>query len=232
MRLHKQRAVCLALLLAAVLVGGCRTSKHTLGATFGTSDADAPEASGDLVCAPSDVEPKPVVQSPPMPTGQAACSQTAIDALFDACFLAGGDCAAWKAANGRCDECVFTPEAAVVQGPFIMREHAKPKVNQRGCLDSLSPGCGSAYEAAHGCTRTACDGNSDCKGATPAELAACRQKAMRQSCRPLLDEFTARCGEGGLTNKRMCFPPNGGEPAMRSFISMLASRACGPGGVR
>ena len=115
-----------------------------------------------------------------------------------------------------------------MQGPFTTRENARPRANQRGCLDSLAPGCGSAYEEATACTHVACDRNPDCKTATRAELAGCRQVAMQGTCKPAMQQYSAKCGVGGLADKRVCFPPDGGEATLRSYISMLALRACGP----
>ena len=179
------------------------------------------------VCAPRNVVATKVVEQPAMRTGQGACSQAAIDSLYDACFQSGGDCTKWKASNSACSRCVFTPAGSKTAGPFITRENDRPKANQRGCLDSLAPGCGSAYEAATACTHAACDGNPDCASATTSDLAACRQVAMRGTCRPLMQTLSARCGEGGMATKRVCFPQNDSDAALRSYIRTLALRACG-----
>jgi hypothetical protein len=94
-------------------------------------------------------------------------------------------------------------------------------------LDSLAPGCGTAYESVTACTHAACDSNAECKSATSAQRAACRQAAMQSSCKPLMLQFSEKCGEGGLANKRVCFPLSSDEAAMRDYITGLARRACG-----
>lgn len=210
--------------LCAAMAGGCKPS------TIDAPDAGAaPAPIAHPICMPGSVAPPtPTAERPPMPTGQGACSQAAARALFDACLRPGGDCAAWRQANAVCARCAFTPEGASVEGPFITRDSAPPKANQRGCLDSLAPGCGAAYESVTACTHAACDGNAGCGDAGVAALAACRQTAMRETCRPLMDVFVQKCGAGGLTDKRLCFPPEGGEVAVRDFMVALALRACGP----
>ena len=40
-------------------------------------------------------------------------------------------------------------------------------------------------------------------------------------------QFSEKCGEGGLANKRVCFPPSSDEASMRDYITGLARRACG-----
>ena len=114
-----------------------------------------------------------------------------------------------------------------MQGPFVTRKNALPKANVRGCLDSLAPSCGTAYEAVTACTHAACDSNFECKNATNAQRATCRQAAMQSSCKPLMLQFAEKCGEGGLANKRVCFPPSSEEAVLRDYIIGLARRACG-----
>ena len=144
-----------------------------------------------------------------------------------AAFEPSGNCTAWKTANSACAQCVFTPDSATVLGPFITRKNAIPKANQRGCLDSLAPGCGTAYESVAACTHAACDSNAECKSATSAQRATCRQAAMQSSCKPLMLQFAEKCGEGGLANKRCVFSTSSDESAMRDYITGLARRACG-----
>lgn len=219
------RIVVVAVLIASGL--GCRASKAT--SDDGRSDAAAsvaPASSTRTGCGPILVEPKPPVAHPPMAMGLGACTREAVGRLFGACFQPGGDCTAWKAANQACARCVFTPEGA--EGPFLTRDGHRPRMNQRGCLDSLAPGCGAAYEATTSCTHAACEENPDCADAGASTLAACHQAAMRDSCRALMQSFSNRCGPGGLSDKRACFPPENSDDALRSFVTGLAMRACGP----
>jgi ribosomal protein L32 len=230
--INRERNVAMLLvvtisMLAAVMGGaGCAPSQPATSSHNADNGSTAP--SRLAVCIPSDVEvSKPLAEYSPMPTAQGACSQTALDGLFGACFVPSGNCTAWKMANSTCAQCVFTPDSATVQGPFITRKNAIPKANQRGCLDSLAPGCGTAYESVTACTHAACDSNAECKSATSAQRAACRQAAMQSSCKPLMLQFSEKCGEGGLANKRVCFPPSSDEASMRDYITGLARRACG-----
>jgi hypothetical protein len=202
---------------------GCKPSGPATGNHNGDNASATPAA-----CIPSDVgASKPLGEYSPMPTAQAACSQTALDGLYGGCFQQGGNCTAWTTANSACAQCVFTPDSATVHGPFITRQNAIPKANQRGCLDSLAPGCGTAYESVTACTHAACDSNAGCKSATSAQRATCRQAAMQSSCKPLMLEYSEKCGVGGLADKRLCFPPSSDESAMRGYITGLARRACG-----
>ena len=212
-------------ILAAVAGGAaCKTSQ--LATSNHNNGSTAP--SRPAACIPSDVGAlKPLAEHAPMPTAQGACSQTALDALFGACFASSGNCTAWKTVNSACAQCVFTPDGATVQGPFITRKNALPKANERGCLDSLAPGCGTAYESVTSCTHAACHSNAECKSATSAQLATCRRAAMQSSCKPLMLQFAEKCGQGGLANKRVCFPPSSDEAALRDYITGLARRACG-----
>ncbi len=215
-------------MLAVVMGAAAGYARAQPAASSQDPDDGSIASSTPAVCIPGDVEvSERLAERPPMPTAQGACSQTALDGLFDACFVPSGNCTAWQTANGACAQCVFTPDSATVQGPFITRKHAIPKANQRGCLDSLSPGCGTAYEAVTACTHAACDGNVECKSATSAQLAKCRHAAMQSSCKLLMLQFAERCGEGGLVNKRVCFPLSSDEAAMRDYITALARRACG-----
>ena len=164
-----------------------------------------------------------------MPVGLDVCSPEAVDKLLDACFEPDGDCSTWKTTYGDCAKCVFSPESAAVRGPFITRDNARPKVNQQGCLDSLAAGCGEAYEDATKCTHEACDQNPNCETAARSELASCRQAAMAGVCRPLLQRYADKCGQGaGINNNRICFPPSGDDAALRKYISWITLRACGP----
>ena len=157
---HKRIAAMRAVATTSVLVfalgnGGCKPSHPP---TAGNPDNRAAAPSAPSACVPSNVGASgPVVEYPPMATAQGACSQAALDGLFRACFQRGGNCTAWETANRTCSQCVFTPDSPTARGPFITRKNAVPKVNQRGCLDSLAPGCGTAYEAVTACTHAACD---------------------------------------------------------------------------
>lgn len=214
-------------LLALVMGGaGCKPSQPTT--SRGDSDNVPTVSSAAAACVPGNVgASKPVAEYSPMPTAQGACSQTALDGLFGACFQRGGNCTAWRTTNSACAQCVFTPDSATVQGPFITRKNAAPKAKQRGCLDSLAPGCGTVYALVTACTSAACDSNHECKSATSAQRAACRQAAMQSSCAPQMLQFSEKCGAGGLANKRVCFPSSGDEAAMRDYVTGLAKRACG-----
>ena len=227
---HKPIATMRAVATTSVLVlslynGGCKPS-HPPASGNADNLSAAPSAPG--ACIPSSVGASgPVVEYPPMATAQGACSQRALDGLFGACFESGGNCTAWETANRTCAQCVFTPDSPAARGPFITQKNAAPKANQRGCLDSLAPSCGTAYESVSACTQAACDTNPGCKSATNEERAACRQAAMRTSCAPLMQQFSEKCGVGGLAAKRACFPPSSNESAMRDYITWLARRACG-----
>ena len=226
---HKHLATTRAVTAASALVlvlfnGGCKSSPPN------SSNADnlSTASSTSSACVPSAVGASgPVVEYPPMATAQAVCSQTSLDGLFDACFQPGGNCAAWKTANRTCAQCVFTPDGPTAKGPFLTRKNAPPKANQRGCLDSLAPGCGAAYESVSACTHAACDTSPGCRSATNEERAACRQAAMQTSCSPLMQQYSEKCGVGGLPAKRACFPRSSDESAMRDYITWLARRACG-----
>ena len=212
-------------LVLALCNGGCKPSHSP---TSGNADnlSAAPPAPG--ACIPSSVGVSgPVVEYPPMVTAQGACSQTALDALFGACFQPGGNCTAWETANRTYAQCVFTPDSLTVQGPFLTRKNAVPKANQRGCLDSLAPTCGTAYESVTACTQAACETSPGCKSATNEERAGCRRVAMQTSCAPLMQQYSEKCGVAGLPAKRACFPPSSNESAMRDYITWLAKRACG-----
>ena len=214
-----------SLLVLALCNGGCKRS-HPPTSRSADKPSAAPSAVG--ACLPSSVGAAgPVVEYPPMATAQGACSQVALDGLFGACFRPGGNCTAWETANRTCAQCVFTPDSPTAQGPFITRKNAAPRANQRGCLDSLAPSCGTTYESVTACTHAACDTNPGCKSATNEERAACRQTAMQTSCAPLMQQYSEKCGVGGLQAKRACFPPSSNESAMRDYITWLARRACG-----
>lgn len=227
---HKRIATMRAVATTSVLVfalgnGGCKPSHPP---TTGNADNRSAAPSAPSGCIPTNVGASgPVVEYPPMATAQGACSQAALDGLFRACFQRGGNCTAWETANRTCSQCVFTPDSPTARGPFITRKNAVPKVNQRGCLDSLAPGCGTAYEAVTTCTHATCDTSPGCKNATDEERAACRQAAMQTSCAPLMQQYSEKCGVGGLPAKRACFPPSSDESAMRDYITWLARRACG-----
>ena len=227
---HKRITTMRAVVTTSVLVlalcnGGCKPS-HLPTIANGDNRSAAPSAPS--ACIPSSIGASvPVVEYPPMATAQGACSQAALDGLFGACFQPGGSCTAWETANRTCSQCVFTPDSPTAQGPFIRRKNAVPKANQRGCLDSLAPKCGTAYESVTACTHTACDTTPGCKSATNEERAACRQAAMQTSCFPLMQQYSEKCGVGGLPAKRACFPPSNDESAMRDYITWLARRACG-----
>ncbi len=213
------------LVLALLLCnGGCKQSHPpTSGSNAGNLSATAAPGA----CTPlSSGAPKPA-EYPPMTTAQGACSEKELDGLFDACFRSGGNCAAWETTNRSCARCAFTPENDNAKGPFLTRKNAVPKVNQRGCLNSLASGCGTAYESVTECTHAACNTSPECKSATSAEQTACRQAAMQTSCAPLMQQFSEKCGVGGLTDKRACFPKSEDEATMRDFITGLARRACG-----
>jgi hypothetical protein len=172
----------------ALCNGGCKPSHPP---TRGNPDnlSAAPSALG--ACIPSSVGASgPVVEYTPMATAQGACSQASLDGLFGACFQPGGNCTAWETADRTCAQCVFTPDSPTAQGPFITRKNAVPKANQRGCLDSLAPSCGTAYESMTARTRAACDTSPGCKGATNEERAACRHAAMQTSCAPLMQQYS------------------------------------------
>jgi hypothetical protein len=77
------------------------------------------------------------------------------------------------------------------------------------------------------CTRAACDTSPGCKSATNEKRAACRQAAVQTSCAPLMQQYSEKCGVGGLPAKRACFPRSSDESAMRDYITWLARRACG-----
>lgn len=227
---HKRIATMRAIATTSVLVlalcnGGCKPSHPP---TSGNADNLSATPSALGACIPSNVGASgPVVEYTPMATAQGACSQAALDELFDACFRPGGKCTAWESVNRTCAQCVFTPDSPTAQGPFITRENAAPKANQRGCLDSLAPSCGTAYESVTACTHAACDTSTGCKSATNEERAACRQAAMQTSCAPLMQQYSEKCGVGGLPAKRACFPRSSDESAMRDYITSLAKRACG-----
>ena len=196
--------------------------------TGGNADNQSAAPSAPDACTPSSVKVSgPVVEYPPMAIAQGACSQAALDGLFDACFRPGGNCDAWETANKTCRQCVFTPDSPAAQGPFITRKNAAPIANQRGCLDSLAPSCGKAYQSVSACTQAACDISPGCKSATNEERAACRQAAMQTSCAASMQQYSEKCGVGGLTAKRACFPRSSDETAMREYITWLAGRACG-----
>ena len=225
-RIATMRVVATTTILVLVLCnGGCKPSHPP---TSANADNLSAARSAPVACVPTSVGASgPVVEYPPMATAQGACSQTALDELFDACFQSGGNCAAWETANRTCAQCVFTPDGPTAQGPFITRKNAVPKANQRGCLDSLAPSCGTAYESVSACTHAACDTSPGCKSATNEERAACRQAAMQTSCAPLMQQYSEKCSVGGLPAKRACFPPSGDESAMRDYVTSLARRACG-----
>jgi len=228
---HKRTTTIRAVVTTSILVlfmgnSGCKPSQPTTSRGSADNMSAAPSAPG--ACVPSSVSAsKPVAEHLPMATAQGACSQAALNGLFGACFQPGGDCTAWESANRTCAQCVFTPDSPTAQGPFITRRGAVPKANQRGCMDSLAAGCGTAYESVTACTHAACDTNPVCKNATNAERAACRQVAMQTSCAPLTQQYSEKCGVGGLVEKRACFPRSGDEAAMRDYITGLARRACG-----
>jgi hypothetical protein len=215
-RSHAMLVVIASTLVLAMGNAGCKRSEPTT--SRGNADNVSPE---------SPTPPSFLVGDAPMPTAQGVCSQTALDELFSACFQSDSNCTAWKTANTACAQCVFTPDSASVQGPFITRKNAVPKANQRGCLDSLALGCGTAYESVTACTHATCDSNPELRSATGAERAACRQAAMQGSWAPLMRQFSEKCGAGGLADKRMCFSPSGDEAAIRGYITALARRACG-----
>jgi hypothetical protein len=184
--------VVVTISMLAVVMGGASCARSQPAMSSHNADNGSTASSTPTVCIPSDVEvSKPLVEYSPMPTAQGACSQTALDGLFDACFEPSGNCTAWKTANSACAQCVFTPDSATVQGPFITRNNAIPKANQRGCLDSLAPGCGTAYESVTACTHAACDSNAECKSATSAQRATCHQ-ALGLARRWLYDDPHAR----------------------------------------
>ena len=214
-----------SVLVLSMCNGGCKPSHPP---TSGNADNLSATPSALGACSPSNVgASRPVVEYPPMATAQGACSQAALDGLFGACFQPGGYCTAWETANRTCSQCVFTPDSPTARGPFITRKNAVPKANQRGCLDSLAPGCGTAYESVTACTNAVCDTSPRCKSATNEERAACRQTAMQTLCAPSMQQYSDKCGVGGLTAKRACFPPSSDESAMRDYITWLARRACG-----
>ena len=214
--------------MLAVVVGGAGRKTSQSATSSHSADNGSTLSSTPAACVPSNVGAlKPLAEYPPMPTAQGACSQAALDALFGACFESSGNCTAWKTANSACAQCIFTPDSATMQGPFITRKNALPKANVRGCLDSLAPGCGTAYESVTACTHAACDSNFECNSATSAQRAACRRAAMQSSCKPLMRQFAEKCGEGGLPDKRVCFSPSSDKAALRDYITGLARRACG-----
>ena len=223
----KEAATRIGTLVLALLLcsGGCKRSQPPTS----SGNADNLSATSEPgACTPRSIgAAKPLAQFPPMRTAQGACSEKALEGLFDACFRSGGNCTAWETANRACAQCAFTPESDTAQGPFLTRKNAVPKVNQRGCLDSLAPGCGTAYESVTACTHAACDSSPECKSATNAEQAACRQTAMQTSCAPQMQQYSEKCGVGGLSVKRACFPRSSDESAMRDYINGLARRACG-----
>lgn len=222
-------AVAIGSILALAMLGAVAQQSQTVAIGGGSQDDQPATLSTATACFPGDVgAAKPAAEYPPMAIAQRVCSQAVLDTLYDACFQAKGNCTAWKTANAGCAQCVFTPDSANVQGPFITRPNERPKANQRGCLDSFAPGCGGAYEAADACTHTACDRNPECRRASNTQRAACRQAAMQTSCAPLMQRFSEKCGVGGLADKRACFPASSDEAAQRHFIAALAKRACGP----
>ena len=225
-RIAMLRVVATTSVLVLVLCNvGCKRSHHP---NSGNADNLSAASSAPSACVPSGVGASgPVVVYPPMATAQGACSQTALDGLFGACFQSGGNCPAWETANRTCAQCVFTPDSPTAQGPFITRKNGAPKANQRGCLDSLAPGCGTAYEAVTACTHASCDTSPGCKSATNEARGACRQAAMQTSCAPLMQQYSEKCGVGGLPAKRACFPRSSDESAMRDYVTSLARRACG-----
>lgn len=227
---HRARLLAVVVTDLLLLIGGaaCRRSQPTTS-SGGANNPSGQTSESATACLPGNAQsPLLLAVSDPIATARGVCSQDALDGLFGACFQSGGDCERWKTANGACARCVFTPEGATERGPFITRRNAVPKANQRGCLDSLASGCGGAYEALTTCTHTACgDDNTTCKNATPSQRAECRQAAMQTSCANLTQLFAEKCGPGGLTDKRMCFPPSSDEAAIREYITRLARRACG-----
>ncbi len=220
--------VVVTISMLAVVVGGSGRKTSQPATSSHSADNGSTASSTPAACVPSDVgASKPLAEYSPMPTAQGACSQAALDRLFGACFESSGNCAAWKTANSACAQCVFTPDSATVHGPFITRKNALPKANVRGCLDSLAPGCGTAYELVTACTHAACDSNAECKSATSVQQATCRRAAMQSSCKHLMLQLAEKCGEGGLADKRVCFSPSGDEVALRDYITGLARRGCG-----
>ncbi len=90
--------------VTAVAVGaGCKACDHASdtpadGGARRSSSAQRP------ACAPGEVgTPEPAAELPPMAMQSGACTHAALAALFDACFLPGGGCAAWEAVNSECN---------------------------------------------------------------------------------------------------------------------------------
>ena len=173
----------------------------------------------------------PPTQNDPQPAKNlAACSQTVIDALADACAKepGGAGCKTAREVAGNqkdCADCLFGTEADAAWKMINLRPGQTPdaRYNQAGCITLAGgvPDCGKKYFTVVACFDRYC---TDCFGA---EETACQKDVAQGSgeCKSYLIDQT--CGNSLDAVETKCFAGENTDAAIKKLFTNMAKVFCG-----
>jgi len=155
-----------------------------------TSDISSPS-----MCQPADVSTfQPPTYAPASGESQGLCTQTQIDAIYDACLGSNATQASCDTLIGMgatatdlaCSACIFSQDDDPTHGPIIDRG-STVAINLAGCvelLDSNGLACAKALQAADRCEVDACSANCPVSDAASLSLYdGCIETAAGGGCK-------------------------------------------------
>jgi hypothetical protein len=174
----------------------------------------------------------PTINPPAAAQNLAACSDTIINALADACAKepGGAGCKTARETAGNqkdCADCLFGAETDASWKMINLRPGQTPdaRYNQAGCITLAGgvPDCGKKYFTVVACFDQFC---GDCTGA---EETACQKDVAQGSgeCKQYLIDQT--CGNSLDAVEKTCFPGEQTDAAIKTLFVNMAKTFCAKG---
>jgi hypothetical protein len=229
-------------LVSAVAASGCSSTTEVTEDSGAATDAKADTKKGDTgpgeeedaaTCKKAGASFSPPTINPPEDAKNlAACSDTVINALADACAKepGGAGCKTAREVAGNqkdCADCLFGAETDAKWKMINLRPGQTPdaRYNQAGCITLAGgvPDCGKKYFTVVSCFDAFC---SDCTGA---EETACQKDVAQGSgeCKQYL--IDQACGNALDAVEKTCFPGEQTDAAIKTLFVNMAKTFCAKG---
>ncbi len=170
----------------------------------------------------------PPVMNPPAPSQPAACTDSQISALADACAKepegAGCKTARELAANKNCSDCLFGNKTDAYWKMVVLDPGGTPaaRFNQAGCIELASgvQNCGKDYFTIGSCFDAYC---GDCTGS---ELTSCQKDVAQGSgeCKGYL--IGQACGNALDAVEKTCFASESTDASIKAMFVSMARVFC------
>jgi len=229
-------------LVSAVAASGCSSTTEETTTGDAASDAKTDTKKTDTgpgeeedaaTCKKADATFAPPTINPPAAAQNlAACSDTVLGALADACSKepesAGCQTARAVAGNQKdCADCLFGAKTDANWKMIVLQPGETPaaRYNQAGCITLASgvPDCGKKYFTVVSCFDAFC---ADCTGA---EESACQKDVAQGSgeCKQYL--IDQACGNALDAVEKTCFPGEQTDAAIKTLFIQMGKAFCAKG---